>query len=312
MSPASFPYKPQQSSETLSASHLFTIEIVSVDFSEWARHADGLLHRQLSMRIKLLEAFKGVLDLLPNDTFEVRVEQLQESQYVIGDYGDIWSLISPAVGDRYLVVSNAPTITSPAALLQEGALQQLLDASYISDVQFGLEAEQLYEDTLGEAETEDAELAAARRLLRLTFEKRAVVRDVVARYVWDYVEPVFVRAPDQLLSDILALISAEDASLDLRRSLIANMYDAIVLYDLGPEVVQPVMKTLLALLVQPSAQPLRQTLIDVQLYNLIFSRGQASASADVLLPDRAERDQLRNVVGEADADASEALGDWLS
>ncbi|MBV9354855.1 MAG: hypothetical protein JO023_04950 [Chloroflexi bacterium] len=313
-SAGSFPYKPELSSEALSASHLFTVAILSADTTPWAREADGLQHRQLSMRIRLLEVFKGTLDTLPNDTFAVRVEQLRESRYAVSGYGGIWSHVDPVAGQRYLVVSNAPNVTSPVALLREDALQQLLDASYASDVRFDLEAEQVYQDTLAEADTEDTELSAARRLLHLTFERRAMVRDVVARYVWDYVEPAFVRAPEQLLPDILALISAGDATLELRRSLIADLYDTVVLYDLGREVVDPLVKALLVLLLQPSASPLRHTLIEVQLYNLIVGDEQPSAAADTLVPDPAERERLRAAVrgAEADADTSEALVAWLA
>jgi hypothetical protein len=304
------PYRPELSSETLSASHLFTIEILSVDAAPWRAESDGLDHRRLTMEVKLLDVFKGTLHLRPGETFRVDVEQRREGEYTVSDYHGLWSHIEPEVGQRYLVVANG-IVTSPAALMQEGAAQQLLDAAYASDVRFDLEAEQVFQDALAESQDEDPELNAAHRLLMLAVERRAVSRDVVARYVWDYVEPVFLRTPEQVLPEILSLITAADANLELRRSLIADLYDAVLLNEMGPSVVSDVIRAFFSLLLQESARPLYQTLVDVQLYNLIVEGDEPTASADSVFPARAQRDRYAAVLRGLDSDSADVLVAWL-
>lgn len=304
------PYRPELSSETLSASHLFTIEILSVNAMPWRRESDGLEHRRLGMQVKLVEVFKGTLHVYPDETFHVDVEQRRESEYTVSDFHGLWSHVEPAAGQRYIVVADGP-VASPAALMQEGAARQLLDATYDSDVRFDLEAEQVFQDALAESQEDNPELNAAHRLLKLTFDRRAESRDVVARYVWDYVEPVFLRTPQALLPEILSVITADDANLELRRSLIDDLYDAVLLHEMGPTVASDVIRAFFSLLLQQSARPLYQTLVDVQLHNLIFDGEEPGASADSIIPEQTLRDLYESVLRGLDSDSADVLVAWL-
>ena len=78
MQSTTLPYLPESESEALSSTHLFSVEVVSVEASPWAAQADGLEHRYLDLVVRLLESLKGTLAVGQGETFPVRVEQRRE------------------------------------------------------------------------------------------------------------------------------------------------------------------------------------------------------------------------------------------
>lgn len=310
MSNAALPYLPELESEALSSTHLFSVEVVSVQPGPWVEQADGLEHRYLDLVVRLLESLKGALAVRQNETFPVRVEQRRESEFSVGDYHGLWSHIEPQPGQRLLIVSEAQ-MTSPSALMQEGACQRILNADYTADVHFDQEAEELFRQSLNEADQPDPELSAVQSLLRFTFDRRATTRDVMARYLWDYVEPVFLRQPDEVLPYVLPLILAEDATPELRRELASDLYSAVLLLDARPDITQQVILAFLSLLFQPSASPLYASLVGAQLYNLIFRNDEPQFQAPALLPNTADRDTLKGKLGEFESDRAQELVSWL-
>jgi len=310
MQSTTLPYLPESESEALSSTHLFSVEVVSVEASPWAAQADGLEHRYLDLVVRLLESLKGTLAVGQGETFPVRVEQRRENAYSVSDYHGLWSHIEPQADQRLLIVAEAQT-TSPAALMQEGACERILDAGYASDIRYDQEAEQLFRESLSEADQANPELSAVQTLLKFTLDRRAATRDLMARYVWDYVEPVFLRDPEQVLPFILPLILAEDATVELRRSLVADLYDAVLLLDARPDISQQVLLAFFSLLFQASASPFYHSLVGAQLYNLIFRNDEPKFRAAALFPNPADRSLLKARLREFESDRTQELVNWL-
>ncbi|MFI5382413.1 MAG: hypothetical protein ACHRHE_24210, partial [Tepidisphaerales bacterium] len=89
--PAPLPHEPESSSELLAATHLFTVEILQQSATPWAGAADNLQHRTLSLKLRLLELFKGNVQLKPGDAFDLNVAQRREDALTVSDYHGFWS-----------------------------------------------------------------------------------------------------------------------------------------------------------------------------------------------------------------------------
>jgi len=61
------PHEPQSAAELLAASHLSTVELTALAATAWAKGPDGLEHRRQTMDFRLLERFKGDLDVKAGD-----------------------------------------------------------------------------------------------------------------------------------------------------------------------------------------------------------------------------------------------------
>jgi hypothetical protein len=303
------PYEPESASELLSSTHLFETEILSLDATPFVVGDDALEHRRLLMELRLLKLFKGTLDIRPNQTFHLEVEQCRESEFFVTDYHGIWSHLEPDVHIRYIVVASTE-LTSPALLMQEGSLQKLLDISYESDVRLGLEAEQIYQTKLAEAK-ENSLLIAAGALLKLTQDNQTTAKDVFGRYLWARVGTVFLDTPQRLLPDLLQLILAEDATIELRRSLVQDLYAAILLLEPNLDILRAVLGAFFALLRQESARPLYDTLVDAQIYNLVFEEGKPRFGARMVIPNSSERNALKAIVSRFGSDRAQRLAGWL-
>ncbi len=306
------PHDAGSESELLYSTHLFAVEVLSLEVTPWALGADRLERRRLQMDLKLLDVFKGSVSLERNETFRLKGEQRRESEFVVSDYHGLWSHITPAAGVRYLVVAKAAGITSPDELMGEESCQGLLDYERAREVQIALEAERIFQEVSLKQDGKSAQLAAARALLRFTQERCAACSDVFARYLWARVRPIFVESDERPLTEVLALIMAEDASVALRGSLIADLYDAVLFLDSPPDLHQRVVRSFFSLLLQKEAGPLQHGLLEVQLYNLVFEDGTARIAAGAIFPEATERDRLKAALLHFDSERAKALLAWLS
>lgn len=305
---SSLPYEPNSSSELLSANHLFTVEILRLESSPWSFGADELERRSLQMDLRLLEVFKGDLDIEENESFQLEVEQRRESEFIRSDYYGLWSHIEPAAGTRYLVVANG-TATSPAELMQEEYCEQLLDEELSTDVRAAVEAEEKYINAIqknGEVETE-----AARMLLKLAFEYRNQRKDVFARYIWARVRPTFVEDQKSLLPETLEIIAARDGTIELRGSFISDLYATVLFVKPSSDVSREVLRTFFAVLLQEESAPLHYRLVEVQIYNLVFRPEKKPFAVESILPDSAERERVKAVITKFHTDRAREIIAWL-
>ncbi len=306
----SLPLESESSSELLSANHLFFVEIVSLQEGSWATGTDGLEHRQLEMNVRLLEIFKGILDVPPKQAFPLKVQQLRESEFVSSDYHGLWSHISPTAGTRYLVFANASS-NSPAALMQEGACEKLLGPEYISDVHLAVQAETLFRHASPSEEGASREHSAMQSLLRFSNEKRSQAKDLYERYLWARVNRAFREKEPHVLSQILGMVAAPEGTLEFRSGLISDLYDTTVNLQPDAELTRRVLRVFFSLLLQKEAAPLQPNLVDVEIYGLAFEDDKPALSSASVFPDAREREHLRSVVHQFDSERAHELSAWL-
>lgn len=307
--PHSLPMEPGSSSELLSATHVFTVEIVKAVPSSWSAWENGLQHRQVNMHVKLLSIFKGTLDLHPNESFDLPVQQKREGEFVQSDYHGLWSHVSVESGNRYLVISNSQ-MGSPGVLMQEPACQQLLPANYDRDVLSAMEGETIYVSSLSAKAPRNQPMGLL-RLLDLAHRERTHTRKIFAQYLWARVRPTFSEYQESFLPSVLALITDENSTLELRESLIADLYETTLTLN-SPELTTRVLKTFLLLLTQKSALSLQGRLAEVQIYNLVFREGNSPVSSKTVTPGpEAVKPILATLIG-LGTDRSNQLVKWLS
>jgi hypothetical protein len=307
------PFEPDSISELLSATHLFTVEVASFAATPWTTAADGLEHRSLDMTFRLLALYKGRLDVQPEETFPLNVEQRRESEFFNHEFYGLWSHVEPQpeVGVRYVVVSQGAT-GAPAALMQEGACRRLLTPEYESDILLAREAERLFRRTLDDRGQESPTLSAARALLNFTQERRAVGLDLFALYLWARVQPPLLQAPEVLLPEALALALSPDARTKFRLIIVASVYEAALLFAPDSPPYQLVLRALLTLLTRPEAAPLHETLVEVQLYNLLFQNSVPRFPRAGIVPDAAERGRLRDALAPFASERAQRIKVWLN
>jgi hypothetical protein len=303
------PHEPRSSSELLSSTHLFTVEILSMKEAPWGVGDDGLEHRRLEMEAKLLELYKGRLNLQRQQAFRFSVEQRRESEFFVTDFHGLWSHVQPVSGTCYLVVTQGAS-DSPAELMQEPHCKQLVDCKNGVEVQLALEAERLYQDMLKTGRTRS--LSFARSLLKLASERRAQGGEFFARYLWARLGPSFLESPEQLLPDILEWITSAGLSVPFRRALLGGFTDAYSLLNFNPALHQSVVRAFFSLLLLSEAGPLHHELLQVNLYNLVFDNDVPRMSAQAIFPERAERERWRGVLSHFDSEGGQKLSQWLN
>jgi hypothetical protein len=314
-------FEPGSLSELLFATHLFTVEVMTVAASAWGV-ADGLERRRLDLTLRLLALYKGELNLQPGDTFPFDTEQRRESEFFNFSFHGLWSHVDPQpeVGVRYVVISRAMT-DSPAALMQEGACVRLLLPAYESDILLALEAERVYEsersyqgilnDTYYEPKQELA-LAATRALINFTRERIAECRDIYALYFWARIQPSLLTNTELMLPGVLALASSLNAKNSFRQTLVALIYDAALDLEPNSPSYRMVLATFVALLLQPGASALHEMLVEVQLYNLIFQDQRPRFNSGAVIPDADARRALQTALAPFKNERAQRIKIWLS
>jgi hypothetical protein len=304
--PAVLPFEPDSRAEVLSATHLFTVEVVTESATPWAAGGDGLEHRLLHLGMRLLAGLKGSLGVRLGEAFDLDVEQRRENALMTSDYHGFWSHEEPKQGARYLVIAQG-TGDAPAALLQEPAIRALLDAALAADV----EAARAAEAKLGHAPSDAARRKGARDLLDLARDQRSARRGLFGRYIWARVAPIYPGAEDTLLPAALAALQPKDATIELRDALIYGLYDAVLALGPTPERAVKLARPLLGLLLQPEAAPLLDRMLQVPIYNLVFRPGAAPLPVATVVPDPADRARMKAIADGFRSQRAHEIRDWL-
>jgi hypothetical protein len=304
------PVEPGSTAELLAATHLFMVELLTQTATPWSGGADGLEHRRIDLELRLVEPFKGTLGVKPGEAFAVAVEQRREKGLRVTDYHGFWSHAKATAGARYLVVAGGAS-DAPAVLMQEPAIQQLLDAGMAQDVKGALAAEEAFAPELSSHDAAKRR-AAAHGMLELALQHRAAYRGLFARYLWARIDPIYTSAEDEVLPGVFDLIGAKDATPELRSSLIADVYAGVLALGPTPERCARLLKQLFGVLLQPEAAPLHDYLLQVPIYNLIFQPGARPLSSSAVVPAGGDRDRLKTVVAGFRSSQAREILTWLA
>ena len=310
---AALPVEPSSRSELLSATHVFSIEIVSVQSSPWISKSDGTQSRSLDLDIKLLETLKGQLTTPVGEVFEASVDQIQGSPRLppVG----IWSALEPEAKARYLVVANGLPTSAAKDVLAERALVRISDGAAAAEVHLAKEGEGVFRAALSAPANagKEPDLAASRALLDVALNDVARAGDLFGRYLLARITPSFVRSPDRPVAPLVALLTAPGASFGLRAEISALLDQVAVELGGDPVFLQAVANGYLQLLVDPGAQRLHHRLVQVSLYLLVFPKddGKARAPSSQVVPDAAARARYKAALAAFPGDRSAKLSAWL-
>jgi hypothetical protein len=314
---APLPHEPGSMSELLAQTEIFTVEITAARPTPWARAADGLEHRKVALQAKVAQVWKGSLRQGAGQGFEVEIEQRRMGEGLMLGYLGLWSHVvpSPEAGVGYLVLADGALGVSAdaAALLQEGPLQRLFAPDLALDVHLAKQAEKVHAEALRAPDGGAAPIDAARAILAFAAAHRAEARDVFGRYLWARLIQLFAASPKRPLAEALSLMTAPDATAGLRAECVGAFdrlapvlaQDRAFLLDLG--------RALAALVVDPTAAVLRQRVVTVSLYFLVFpDEAQPRFQAAEILPDAAARARAKAVVESVPGPRGQKLAAWLS
>ena len=307
----SLPHEPKSSAELLSATHLFTVETLDLSAGTWARGADELEHRGVSLKFRLLERFKGELKIGSGDSFEVQVGQRRENALTVSDFHGFWSHALPVKGARYLVMAEGAG-NDPALLMQEASIKALVDAGLATDVKAAIVAEHQFGAALLPQADPVGRRVAALGLLKLAQEKRSAYGGLFGRYLWARIAPVYALNEGVLTSPTLEIVQAKDATRDLREALIYGLYDETLSLGTTPERTLGLLRPRVGLTLQPEAVPLLDRLLQVPIYNLVFQPGMAPVSPASVMPDAASRVAAAAVVARYKSERARRVAQWLA
>lgn len=309
---AGLPHEPGSSSEILAATHVFLVEVEAMTASPWAVEADGLEHRNLNLTLRLVDLYKGNLDVEKGKTFPATVPQARESEFVVSDYHGIWSHESPEPKTRYLVVAEGQT-RAPAALLTEETVKRLLPGDRAGDLPLAIAAEAAFVAGKKSGTGDAAELAAARALLEHADDVRAKAQDVYGRYLVARLRPVFLSSNDRPVTPLLDLVTDDDATLPLRTELSDGLYELTLALEPNPDLSRKVVRGLLTLLLDDAAKSLRPRLVNAQLHSLVFDpEDHPKLRGDDVVKSASEREKLTKILGEVRSDRANKLAAWLA
>ena len=308
---APLPVEPSSRSELLTATHLFTVEVLSAQLSPWARGADGLEHRRLELSVKLGEILKGALDRAAGEVFPLEVEQRRESAHSESDYHGIWSHTPVAQGSAFLVVSRGAEVSgSPAALMKEPACKKLLPRAQAVEAHLARQAEQVFQQRL--AAPPGDPLAADRALAAFVAPRLSHASDLFGRYLWSRVEPRLLRDRNGgAIVEVSGLLTAPEATYPFQVQLVADLDRLARLPGVAPAVLPQVTRALFTLLADPQAQPLHARLVDVYLAGMLFHDGAPTLQAHAVFPEAADRARFRQALAPSTSEAARRIAEWL-
>ncbi|WP_159397363.1 hypothetical protein [Sorangium cellulosum] len=311
------PVEEASTSELLSLSNVFVVEIASARMAPWSRGADGLERRNVEMTVRLLEVLKGSLAQAPGATFPLEIEQRRDGELMVLRHHGLWSHAQPPpdVGVRYLVMAGAApaAVADAASLMREGACQRLLAPALASDVHLAKQAEKIFQERLSATGVKDPELDAARALLDFANARRAEARDLFGRYLWARILPSFLRSESRPTREALALMTATDATLGLRGECLGSFDRIAPVLANNPDFVRELARALVGMLLDPAAEPLHQRVVTVSLFFLVFpDEATPRVRADAILPDPGERARARQAVAKVPGDRATKLVAWLA
>jgi len=310
LGPETLPYEAGSSAELLSATHIFTVQLNAIDGSEWVLGGDELEHRQVRLNFGLLQLLKGTLSIKPDETFDLETEQHREGDLFVSDYHGFWSHTELESGAHYLVLARG-TGDDPTTIMQEPAIQSLMDASAALDVKGAINAERRFGSKIHAEDDQARRCALGQQLLRVAYDERGARRGLFGRYVWARIKPIFPSAEDDFIQAVFEVVRADDTTIELREALVYGLYEEVLSLGPTPQRSLNFLRPLFALLLQPKAAPLFDRLLQVPIYNLLFRPGAVPAAAETIIPNANDRKQVRGVIAEFSSSRAQEVLAWL-
>ena len=300
--------------EILSATHMFEVTAVKVDFSEWAPAEDGLESRTVKAVFTLGEKLKGELDVESGRNFDFVSRQYRSDPLGLEDAPGCWSRIDLQPGTSWMAIAAGQS-RQPADLMSERHCTGVFPPDYMEDVRLARGAEQLYEKTLHATEDDHPKLRAVGALIDFARENGANARDMFARYFWYRMKDFFMQSEDRPVDAMAGLIADPDVSAEFRAEIASGVADALVAVGPDKEMLAPVLISCFQLLLQKQAEEFHERLVYVELYELIFDGDRPRYDYGELFSmtedKKIDRGQIVKALKRFDFDRAERISQWL-
>lgn len=314
-SAGSLPVEPASQAELLSATHLFSVEVLSARAQAWALGKDGLEHRVFQADLLLSSVAKGLFTVPAGQTFSAAIEQTREDELVGNDYHGLWSHVAPepAAGVKYFVVSAAPGAApmDPARLLQEPVCKRVLGPSSAADVALAEQGEAGFRSILAQGGERAGEKART-ALLRFAGTRAASATGLFGRYLLDRVAPS-IEGDREVQGELLALLARPDASHELRLELLGAAEEVTADASVDHDFLRAAARAFAGLLVEPRAAAAHVRIASVSLFQAVFPDEVTARlkPADVAA-DPAERAKIAAALRAVSHPHAAKLAQWLS
>lgn len=310
------PVEPGSNAELLSATHLFTIEIVTAATSAWVPGNDGLQHRTLKIEARLSAILKGTFAVPAGQSFQASLDQKQESDLFENDYHGLWSHVAPppAPGVQYFVVTEtkAQGPQDPARLLQEDVCKRVGPPAEASDVALAQQGEAGFRSVLSRG-GDGARDEASRALLGFAGTHAASARGPFGRYVLERIT-ASLESSREVREELVSLLARPDATPDLRLEAIGAVETEVAETSVDRDFLVGAARALAGLLMEPRAASAHQRIATASLFSAVFPEEGAPARlkpADVV-PDPAQRPKIAAALRAVNHPHAAALATWLS
>lgn len=264
----------QSPSEVLRASAILLIRLDEVVFGSWTPESEsGVMSREVTMRLVILEVLKGRVRQRVGEPFALRVRQRGSGSRRVMDFYGVWSHARLDEGATLLAFCRGPSDDATQLLSEENCDELLDPATALEDTRAALEAEH---ENLSVAD-----------LSKRAESRAGPAGDVFARYVLAKLEisplDALARAGPEGKADLerqfdalVRLLEDPKTTEPARASYATAVYELVTLTEPPPvDLQRRLARVMFRLLGLPAGQSLRVAILDVYLPHLV---GLAGAS----------------------------------
>src|SRR5204863_7701739 len=150
----------------------------------------------------------------------------------------------------------------------------------------------------------------AKALLDFVQQNRAKARDVLGRYMWARMGPVFNEIEGQLLPQVLQILRAPESTSELRLAVAADLYASVLLLEPTADAYRKTTAAFLEMLGQKESGPTHAQLAEVYVYGLVFDAEDQPLLSIKDIPAAARASALAPV-SKLTSDRGKRLAAWL-
>jgi hypothetical protein len=299
------PVDPTSPSSMVSATHLVLFRLDSLQTGASTVASDGSISRDLILRVRVEDIFKGRLHETKGSVAALTIHQ--EGLSPIGEGPpptlDPDSLIS---GTSYLLDAVGPADATLADVFAEGSARGVYSADHALDARLAQSAEQRF------AQLESDERATIEQLLATAEARRAELHDLFGAYLWLRLTPQLETDRDATMGRLLDLALNEESQSSFVIALLAEFDTFALDLEDEPEVLHHLARTYVASLGQPLPAPVAEYITTQNLYNIVFDEDdqpRVSVSMFGITPSAAA--DARSTISAIGDEKAKALADWL-
>jgi hypothetical protein len=281
-------------SEVVVAALIIHLRVEEEHMGPWQPDPDsGLLRRQGTLRLRVVDVLKGRLDIAPGESQELRIMERGTGSARVQDYYGLWAHISTAPGSELVAFCDDAT-TDLAGQLTEEHCDQLVPARTVLDdlhLALGLQARHL---------TTAALLAEAGR-------RRAEGGPLFARWIWVTLRDALVASPARF-EELMRIAEDPATRTDTQETYLRAAYeDATMTMDHTREQRARLARAMFRAALDPANEPLRDPLLATFIPNLVGAEVPEPLDAAAVFGDRAELERQVRTAG-----VGGELAAWLS